>query len=565
MIKFNNNKISVYKGAYKPVDLQKNAKNLGGYFIGGTNENEAVFDGTYDDYLTLYGKSDYLISPNLCPNLKPQSGAINEYSWQIIPNSDGTFNFSGAMVTGETVGRVTLPAGTYTASGCKYLQLYWDGIDGFLTLPSTFTLSKETTVLLVFWYTETVEISLTNQYIQIEKGEQATEFCPYSGGLKNLPAPDNFKFIASSMADIKTYGKNIFNFTPGTTVPGEMIEELPLGAVVKGVETEDKQHNAYANGWYTFIKKVDSYLNLKKGDAVTISMDYTVLETAEGKTGKERIGIYLYAVSGQGNLTGTVALTSDVGEVNHPSISYTVKEDGNYYLIITLNSNKVKIENIQIEYGNKATEYYPYFGISEVSLPKLHGIEVEQNCPKANYTEVVEGGEKYYISDCYKANKYIRNIGLLTLNGSEQNWTKAEDDSIADISIFSIPCNDAKVTKNALCSHFNYVEDALKQPVIGNFSNNIDSQNNLVFVVPKEVASTTNEWINWLSAQNDAATPVTVYYVLNQPITTVQYISTGVSYKPKLVKTFGRRTYFKQTPSKNCFGYGAQKSIKICQ
>ena len=145
MIKFNNNKISVYKGAYKPVDLQKNAKNLGGYFIGGTNENEAVFDGTYDDYLTLYGKSDYLISPNLCPNLKPQSGAINEYSWQIIPNSDGTFHFSGAMVTGETVGRVTLPAGTYTASGCKYLQLYWDGIDGFLTLPNTFTLSKETT------------------------------------------------------------------------------------------------------------------------------------------------------------------------------------------------------------------------------------------------------------------------------------------------------------------------------------------------------------------------------------------------------------------------------------
>lgn len=565
MIKFNNDKISVYKGAYKPVDLQKNAKNLGGYFIGGTNENEAVFDGTYDDYLTLYGKSDYLISPNLCPNLKPQSGAINEYSWQIIPNGDGTFNFSGAMVTGETVGRVTLPAGTYTASGCKYLQLYWDGIDGFLTLPNTFTLSKETTLLLVVWYTETAEISLQNQYIQIEKGEQATEFCPYSGGLKNLPAPDNFKFIASSMADIKTYGKNIFNFTPGFVKPGEIIESLPLGIVAQGVKTEEKHANAYSNGWYNFSGRTNSYVYLKSGDTVTVSLDYTVLEAADGRTGKEAIGIYLYSASGGTSLTRTIALTKGVGITNRPYVTYSITEDGSYYPIITLNSNKVKIENIQIEYSNKDTEYYPYFGISEVSLPKLHGIEVEQNHPKANYTEVVEGSKKYYISDCYKANKHIRNIGVLTLTGSEPNWTKAVDDSNAEISIFSIHFDDAKVTKNALCSHFNYVDDALKQPVIGNFSNNINSQNNLVFVVPKEVASTTDEWINWLYAQNDAATPVTVYYVLNQPITTAQYISTGASYKPKLVKTFGRRTYFKQTPSKNCFGYGTQKSIKICQ
>ena len=552
MIKFNNNKISVYKGAYKPVDLQKNAKNLGGYFIGGTNENEAVFDGTYDDYLTLYGKSDYLISPNLCPNLKPQSGAINEYSWQIIPNSDGTFNFSGAMVTGETVGRVTLPAGTYTASGCKYLQLYWDGIDGFLTLPSTFTLSKETTILLVFWYTETVQISLTNQYIQIEKGEQATEFCPYSGDKNNKPNPNNAKRLISSGGRVFTAGKNLLNIskirnTSVTAYGGTLICNSDGGITGVGTPTNAVSFSG-SNGLPLLYLPKGVYTLSVTGDFENIACSVYLRDVN---------GNRLHAFGVQ-NMVKTVKFNT----ADFPNYSYVTFE-------IKRADNDVEMSGtayFQLEKGSKATGYIPFFGSESIQLPKLYGIKVSKNTPKVNYIENgVDFAAEYYISDCYKANKHIRNIGNTIFTGNEQDWIEIENHGHTDIAMFSIPCSNAKVTKNAICSHFNYVDDIFETVSAGDFTNDITSQNNFVFAVQKDIASCIDEWLDWLSKQNSDGTPVTVYYVLNQPKITAEYIKTDISYKPKIVKTFARYTNFQQTPDKGCLGYGVQKAIKIKQ
>lgn len=552
MVKIGDKKIAVYKDDYRPVDILKNAKSFAPFTVGGTDKNEEVFIGTFNDYLTLYGKSEFLNSPNLCPNLKAKSGTLNNYTWQITPNADGTFNFSGAMITGETVGRVTLPAGTYTASGCNLIQLYWDGLDGFLTLPATFTLEKETTVLLVLWYTETYEISRENQYIQIEKGEIAGDFVPYSG--------KEYSVIKSSLANIKTRGKNIFNFTNGLVHPGEVIETLPFGVIAKGIKTDNKHANSYNNGWYSFSGRTNSYVKLKAGDTVTISLDYTVLEAAEGRTGKEAIGIHFYSASGATDTARTTMLTKGVGQTNRPYVTYNIVEDGIYYPIITLNSNKVKIENIQIEYGSKATEYHPFFGISDVDLPRLYGIEVEKNNPKINYAEIVDEEEKYYISDCFKANKHIQNIGSVTFNGSEEGWTRNAALSNDDISVFSIPCNDGKTIKNAICTHFNYVDSALNA---GEFSNDITAQNNFCFAVSNDIATDVGQFKNWLLTQSLNATPVTVYYVLSQPIITVKYVANDISFEPLVAKSFARYTHFLQTPVKNSLGYGTQKSIKI--
>lgn len=560
LVKLGNKKVSVYKDDYKPVDVLKNAKSFAPFMVGGTDKNEEVFTGTFNDYLTLYGKSEFLNSPNLCPNLKAHSGSLNNYGWQITPNTDGTFNFRGAMVTGETVGRVTLPAGTYTASGCKLIQLYWDGVDGFLPLPATFTLEKETQILLVLWYTESYETSLENQYIQIVKGEAAGEFMPYSANNQSAYMPIDYRFITSSCANVKTHGKNIFNFTSADAIPGEIIENIPLGAVVKGVNAAEKQANAYANGWYTFIKQPSSYISLKKGDTVTVSLDYMVLDVAEGRSGKEPIGIYLYGKSSASNLTGLATLKNGVGEVNRPFITYTAKADDNYYLIITLNSNTVRIENIQVEFGATGTPYEPFWGISDVDLPRLCGLEVKKGNPKINYTEMVDEKEKYYISDCFKANKYIRNIGSIIFNGSEDGWIKNTALSTGEVSAFSISCNDAKVVKSAICTHFNCV-DSVKNA--GDFLNDINAQNNFLFVVPNSVATDVEQWKNWLLNQALNAIPVTVYYVLNQPIITVKYVANDVGYEPLVAKTFARYTRFLQTPKQNALGYGTQKSIKI--
>lgn len=473
-------KVSIYKGDYKPVTLQKNAKKLSGFSVSGTNKNEAIFEGTYNDSLTLYGKSEFLKSPNLCPNLKAQSGAINPYSWQITPNIDGTFNFSGAMVTGETVGRVKLPAGTYTASGCKLLQLYWDGIDGFLTLPATFTLSKETTVLLVLWYTETVQISLENQYIQIEEGSSQSAFLPYAGNAEMPPSPQNVLKPVSASGTVLSEPGNLLppefldfeNWAPSnsTTIPDSKIFNISI-AEDEYVFSFDTQLTS--NGGYLYIQ--------------------------ESKDGWE---------------TSSTIIRPLMGDAVSKSVTFTVKRGYEYrFWHWSLDEKAKYYSNWQLRRSDTPSGIYPYFAPVMANIPTLCGIEVDENAPY-NYEESENGSKTYYISDVLKGDKIIRNVGNLTFSGDEQIFKLEEKQGLScyyiDLStLFELSKNSEYGFCNCLkrLENFDFNEEGF---LLGN------NDKRLYLFLNSESFGSVESVKTWLAELKSSLSPFTLYYRLEQ-------------------------------------------------
>lgn len=175
-----------------------------------------------------------------------------------------------------------------------------------------------------------VEMSGT-AYFQIEKGSTATAYTPYVGS-KNLFGLQDFE---------KSQGTIIERFENGVIYQGTLATSTP---------------NEWANGWL-YMNYSKGKVPLKVGDIVTLSVDYTLLELAEGRTEDQKVGIYLQGAA-------TVAALSDVtpklGEKRRIYCTYTVTKDGNYGMSVVSNSNKVKIENPQIELGSRGTPYTPY-------------------------------------------------------------------------------------------------------------------------------------------------------------------------------------------------------------
>ena len=194
--------------------------------------------------------------------------------------------------------------------------------------------------------------------IQIEYGSTATTYEPY--------------ITDFSSVKVSRYGKNLFEFKQGKVIGNagvKLIENLENGGICQGTVANNTTHNAYSNGWYTFDNI--STLNLKVGDVVTVSCDYTLLELAEGRTdatesmtGGYKVGIYL-----NGAKTHNVAPSKQpkLGQTIRCSVTITIDTTGEYYPTFTLNSNKVRIENIQIEVGSKPTNFEKFKGKQTVT------------------------------------------------------------------------------------------------------------------------------------------------------------------------------------------------------
>ena len=170
--------ISVIKGNdYILTEADK--QEISDRVIGKKNKN-LVFD-TYDNLTNWFYK-------NFCP---VPSKYQDDYAFEIQTNSlgNGLFNVSvkdksgglSFLMSPLEIHSVTLPAGTYTASGNsanigfinKDAEDEWDMLQN---LPYTFTLDSEKTVT---FGTNKTDFSENNVYLQIERGTTATELEPY--------------------------------------------------------------------------------------------------------------------------------------------------------------------------------------------------------------------------------------------------------------------------------------------------------------------------------------------------------------------------------------------------
>lgn len=235
---------------------------------------------------------------------------------------------------------------------------------------------------------------------QLELGSTVTAYTPYVSDFSSV--------------NVSRYGKNLFEFKQGVIGNGTIIEKLENGAIVQGNYVEGN-NNSWTNGWYVFDK---STVSLKAGDIVTLSCDYTVLELNENRTMADfssdypvrKVGLYLCSSVSNHYLYPTNQ-PKTLGEPVRMYVTATITDDGDYHPTMTVNSNKVRIENIQIEVGSQPTDFEEYKekqiatanangiveGITSVSpnmtlLTDTEGVII--NCEYYNYINLLSK-EKY--------------------------------------------------------------------------------------------------------------------------------------------------------------------------
>lgn len=516
MLKLKDKSISAYKGDYRPVELFENAKKLHGFNSMGIAEGQRSFKNTYNDYLTVYGKSGHIKGVNLMPPPENVSIESEDSKCVVTLKDDGRFDFSGMMVTGMLLSRIKLRAGTYTASGCEYIELWWEENGGFLSLPATFTINQDTEISAYFLYTGTTEIVLSNQYIQIEEGETASEYSQYI-----YPAsPDNMQPVISSSGSIRCEGGNL--------IPTDFEDIASWEDIITSEGATRK------------IK----HLDLLPGKYV-LSFNYKPLTTY--------MYLYLQRIDSAGNSLTIGHLLMNESVTNN--LTFEVKKGYSYrFWSWRFIENISLFSDIQIRRAAAPDTFYKVEPIINVEVPMLRGIEVTA-MDDYNYSETAIHGEKYYISDCLKGNVLTKRIGMKVLTGNE-NIVKIEGTS-EEINTFAIDMSAIfSVDKNfgiALCNYFEILNPESSEnegAILGK------NDKKLYLNLNKAKFSDLNSLSEWLKAQYNAGNPVKLYYVLEEPVTKLIDAEKALKSYPKFTTVIVKNQNTKMP-------FGVSKMIKV--
>ena len=302
---------------------------------------------------------------------------------------------------------------------------------------------------------------------------------------------------------ISTTGKNLFDidkwiFSVYDVGNGTLIERLSNGAICQGNSGDGSA--SYSNGWFRPMSyQYPNSIYLQAG-TYTLSADYTMIENSAVSTAQVICHLY-----GDNNYPGSAFTSAPVGSTVKVKNTYTV-EEGIYYPIFTLNSGKVKIENIQIELNSTATAYEPYQEnkIDLLSIQTLNGINGVND-----YIEVIDKGNGLYD---LKKTQNIDSVDLGTLDWAADG---ANFSSSSISSVIKPPTNDNSVG-NYTCQK--YVNVALNKSFVdGDFG--VNSSGGIYF---RNSACTT------AAAFKTAMNGVIFYYQLKTPVTAT--IATNLTY-----------------------------------
>lgn len=440
-------------------------------------------------------------------------------------NRDGSWTVNGTSTATETTYFIinnenTLPAingHTYCTLGCPS-----GGGNKTYFIESSFGYDNGNGVI----YKLNRDIGVGNYYIGIAAGYAANNliFRPQvfdltaMYGFGNEPTTvEQFKkdypqFFDEKLDDIwnvktsgiSTTGKNLFDISKWITsrydvANGTLVERLSNGAICQG--NNGNGDASYSNGW--FRPMIDSpysnQVHLKAG-IYTLSADYTMIENSVVSTAQ--VSCHLY---GDNNYPGSAFTSAPVGSTVKVKNTYTV-EEGYYYPIFTLNSGKVKIENIQIELNSTATIYEPYTEnkIDLLSIQTLNGINGVND-----YIEVIDKGNGLY--DLKKTQNIDSvDLGTLTWVVDGPNFSSS---SIA--SVLKTPSNNS-TPANCVCNK--YVNCSIdKSFVDGDFGVNTSG-----------VMQFRNSAYTTAAAFKTAVSGTMFYYQLKTPVVTT--IATNLTY-----------------------------------
>lgn len=368
----------------------------------GKNLFKTVFASGYSE--TVKGVT-FTVNPDKSIHVKgtPTAAiAYNIFEGEVFPI--GNYFISGAPATAGQKFRLQV---NLNVNGTEQTG----GVD--MGSGSKFTVDESVTSLRGYIYVASDAGGVNGTfYPQIELGAAATNYEPYTGG-KPSPNPDYPQEIVSVENPVaRVHGKNILEFSHAYNYLPEaatLVEELENGIIVKGADGAVPGGSTYSSGWYQVC--YNNRIPLKAGTYVTFSADYTVLENPHATTAN--ISLHFSAKNSY-SLTDSVLRPVD-GVKTRISRTVLIEKDEDYFFTVGLNSCTVRIENIQLELSDTATEYEPFIRPQTIALHRtLPGIPVTAD---GNYTD--EDGRQWICDEVdLERGVYIQRVIKKTFSAS---------------------------------------------------------------------------------------------------------------------------------------------------
>lgn len=321
------------------------------------------------------------------------------------------------------------------------------------------------------------------------------EFYPYENGNIYPAKISGVKFTEKNLFNFSKFGFSAYAIRNAT-----IVEKLKNGVILKGNVGGEPGKQFDTNGWYC-PGHSENCVYLKSGWTVTISANYQIIKSDYGDSFV--LGIHLY---GKEQFTSLQNIKK--GEILRPYSKFKILETGYYFPIFTLNSNLVKITDIQVEISDAPTAYEPYIEPVSVTLPEtydLHGIDDNKD-----YLEITknENNELYTL-------KKVQNIGSVDLG--TLYWQKTSVFYVNEIDF--IKSSSYGLCKEFLCIPYNKVVDYNRDFL------ETRADKNLYFRLSKESSYKDMAAIEFKAAMNG----VMLYYALATPVETV--IATNLTYE----------------------------------
>lgn len=377
---------------------------------------EAFMEG-----LKIFGKSEQvtttgaqLFDTTVLPDTITENGIT-------ITNDNGVIRASGTFTDCEAnlqpVKRSNIKAGTYViGGGLPYFYPIIEHNGKYIIGNTTRTFKVETDSSIAIYVRVSGDISKTPIIKpMLNAGETALPWEPYTGG-KPSPSPDYPQEIKSILGEgnpeIKFIGKNI--------LLAEANKFVTTGWAGRLEKIENGVRLVANSGWLTATTAINNI----EGKTITLTLTYK--QVANQTTSENSKNAFAVFTSDKANGFRKIVWHTDAPNTTETSISVTfiAQKYIGFYLSLSAEGNylirTIDVTNIQIEYGDTATEFEPYKE-QIITFPLQNGLPGIPVTSGGNYTDA-EGQQWVCDEIDLERGKYVQRIK--TINAKNIVWVR---------------------------------------------------------------------------------------------------------------------------------------------
>ena len=474
-----------------------------------TGEGVIVVDNSSNDHikgLKLFGKTTQAKTTGAQLFDSRKISTMTGNGVTMTNDGNGVISMAGTATSAVSSVNILiedLTPGTYYASGMIEGKIFFfvrvttsDGSYKYYKSPGSFTIDGTEKEVLGYLYAPTAGVAFSGEkiYPMLNAGDSPLPWEPYSGRVVS-PGPDWAQKLDDNYPDIQIYGKNLARL-------GAALDTSVYGISING---DGDSSQVIINGT---AEKACSHVIMRSGLLPPGKYTISVHGLNDHDAGNDR----LY-VTRKGDNALLVNYIQEGSPKTINLIDYSeLKIDVVFAEGSTYNNRAV---SVQIEVGEIATEYEPYVEPQIVSAKSaLPGVPVSSG---GNYTDL--NGQQWICNEIdFERGVYIQRVNTFEpdVMASVASGTK---NNRGHVKLPYAGLSFAYGRPSGICSHFSY-NDAVYNDT-GNELGFIVSGETMFFRFTSESDITdTNAGQLWLNLQRMNETPLTVTYILADPIET---------------------------------------------